>query len=318
MKLKKILLLPVWIVGGVLGTAALGLVALNLLKKPIYRDYYNVESKVAELPPFKDGYVHQGTSGFVEDGKNYYVTCGYMADKVSSSRVYVVDEDENRKYIELKNPDNSNFLGHTGGITCNANGITYLASGDTIYEIPTEILSLKSEVNEFKLTVKHDMQHSCSAISSIGNSIWIAEFHGHEYNCKHEYTTSEGVNHAIAVKYNLADLSKPVEVYSIRDLVQGIAENPKNNDVVLSCSYGLADSHYYLYNTSNYETLEGKTLFDCQVKAFINPYNDIKAPAMSEDLEYFNGKVITAQESGSKKYIYGIFFFDKYIHSLDI
>lgn len=318
MKLKKILLIPVWIVCGVAGVALLTIGGLNLLKFAIYSDYYDVQEHVAKLPPFGDGYVHQGTSGFVKDEKNYYVTCGYMADKVSASRVYTVDEDGNRKFIELKNEDGSNFLGHTGGITCNANGITYLASGDAIYEIPSDILSLNSDVNEYKLTIKHEMQHSCSAISSINDYLWIAEFHGHEYNCKHEYTTSEGVNHAIAVKYNISDLTKPVEVYSIRDLVQGIAENPKNNDVVLSCSYGLADSHYYSYNTSNFETLEGQTLFGCQVKAFVNPYKDIKAPAMSEDLEYFNGKIITAQESGSKKYIYGIFFFDKYIHSLDI
>lgn len=315
---KKLLFIPLFVLGGVVALVGVVLGGLNIFKYAIYSEYYKVQEHVAKLPPVKDGYVQQGASAFEEDGKKFYVTCGYMADKVSSSRIYVVDENNNRKHIDLKEANGSNFLGHTGGITCNKNGITYLASGDNLYEIPTEVLSLKSEVSEFKLESKHEMQHACSAVSSIGDEIWVAEFHGHEYVCEHEFESSDGVNHAIAVKYNVSDLTKPLEVLSVRDLVQGIAQNPENNDIVLSCSYGLADSHYYVYNETNVEILEGQTLFDCQVKTLVNPYHVVKAPAMSEDLEYFDGKVVTAQESGSKKYLFGIFFGDKYIHELAI
>lgn len=314
---KKWLFIPLICVGGLVATVFTGIGVLSLLKYPIYKDYYRIEQKVAQLPTFRDGYVHQGTSIFEEDGKPYYITCGYMSDKKSASRIYVTDENNNRKYIDLLNADGSNFLGHTGGVTCNKNGITYVASEDSLYEVPNSVLSLSSDVTSYKLEVEHKMNHSCSAVSSIDDVLWIAEFHGHEYVCEHEYQTSEGLNHAIAVKYNVSDLTKPIEVYSIRDLVQGVSQNLDNKEIVLSCSYGLANSHYYLYNDSNVEILEGKTLWDCQVKALVNPYKDIKGPAMSEDLEYYNGRIITAQESGSRKYIFGIFFGDKYIHALD-
>lgn len=314
---KKAIFIPLIVVGGIVVAALATIGILNASKFLIYKNYYSIESKVAELPPFGDGYVQQGTSVLEENGKPYYVTCGYMSDKKSASRIYIVDGDNNRKHIELKNADGSNFLGHTGGITCNNNGITYLASGDSVYEIPSSVLSFKSDVSEFKLEVEHKLEHSCSAISSLGDFVWIAEFHGHEYVCKHEYQTSIGTNHAIAVKYNITDFATPLEVISIRDEVQGITQNPDNEEFVLSCSYGLKDSHYYMYNNSNIETLNGQELFGLQVKAFTQPYKDIKGPAMSEDLEYYKGKVYTAQESGSKKYIFGIFFGDKYIHALD-
>lgn len=314
---KKWLFIPLIVLGGIVATAATAVGVLNLLKYPIYIDYYRIENKVAKLPKFSDGYVHQGTTVFEENEKPYYVTCGYMTAKGAASRIYITDEHNNRKHVELKNPDGTNFVGHTGGISSCKNGKTYLASGSSIYEIPTSELSLSSNVNEIKLEKEYKMNHSCSCISCIDDFVWIAEFRGHEYVCTHEYQTSEGKNHAIAVKYNINDLTKPLEVYSVRDLVQGITQNPDNKEVVLSCSYGLADSHYYLYNESNVETLSGQTLWDCPVKAFVNPYRTVKAPAMSEDLEYYKGKVYTAQESGSKKYIYGILFGDKYIHSLD-
>ena len=44
---------------------------------------------------------------------------------------------------------------------------------------------------------------------------------------------------------------------------------------------------------------------------------EIKGPAMGEDLDYYNGKVITLTESASNKYIFGKLFFANDIVALD-
>ena len=45
-------------------------------------------------------------------------------------------------------------------------------------------------------------------------------------------------------------------------------------------------------------------------------YKEVKGPAMGEDLDYYNGKVITLTESASDKYIFGKLFFANKITSL--
>ena len=56
----------------------------------------------------------------------------------------------------------------------------------------------------------------------------------------------------------------------------------------------------------------------CLLYYLNNCLNEIKGPAMSEDLDYYDGKVITLFESACDKYIFGKFFFANKIVSLDI
>ena len=98
--------------------------------------------------------------------------------------------------------------------------------------------------------------------------------------------------------------------------MQGICFTP-DGQVILSTSYGLADSHYYLYNESDAilseYVLDGAPVYylvDCQL--------ELKGPAMAEGLDWYKGKLLTLTESASDKYVFGKFFFAYNIVALDI
>ena len=107
----------------------------------------------------------------------------------------------------------------------------------------------------------------------------------------------------------------PIEVYSIRNKVQGFAVSD-TGDIYLSTSYGLTSSTYYKYPatslTKTDEVFEG-----APVSYLDGEYTTLTGPAMSEDLDYSNGKLICYTESACNKYIFGKFFFAYYFFELD-
>ena len=123
------------------------------------------------------------------------------------------------------------------------------------------------------------------------------------------------MHYAIISRYKLDDLSAPDKIYSIRNKVQGACFTP-DGKVFLSTSYGLADSVYYVYNESD-AVDTGLTLDGAPVFLLDNCIKEIKAPAMAEDVDYYNGKIITLTESASDKYIFGKFFFANKIFALE-
>ena len=111
-------------------------------------------------------------------------------------------------------------------------------------------------------------------------------------------------------------LSKPNKIYSIRDKVQGFCITPEGK-IVLSASYGITNSIFYVYNEAD-AVDSGLTFLDAPVYYLTNHLKEIQAPAMSEGLDYSEGKIYTMYESACDKYIFGKFFFANYIVSLDI
>ena len=85
--------------------------------------------------------------------------------------------------------------------------------------------------------------------------------------------------------------------------------------MILSTSWGLADSHYLVYEEAA-ATPIGETFCGAEVYALGNCLRDVKGPAMAEGLDYMDGKVITLTESASNKYIFGKLFFANQIVGL--
>ena len=104
-------------------------------------------------------------------------------------------------------------------------------------------------------------------------------------------------------------------VCSTRGLVQGMCIT-SDSRLVLSTSYGLAASHLYVYDMAKaskgeYEINETTVpiyYFDsaCLI-------DTIKAPPMSEEILYENGKILIITESASDKYIFGKFTTGKHL-----
>ena len=306
--IPKVLLIILIVIIGLVVTVIGG---LNLAKFAIYYNYYSIESSVCKNPGLSDGFVCQGIA--FADENNKFLVSGYMKDN-SNSRIYVTDEDNNSYYV-LLTKDGKSFTGHVGGIATTYEYV-YLANDNKIYTIELEKILSSSEGDSIDVGDGIEVNNQASFVYTDEKHLYVGEFHnGNKYVTDHPYETKEGMHYAIVTKYNLSDLTKPLMVYSIRDKVQGICFTP-DGKVIMSTSYGLTNTVYYVYDenlaTKSEYTLDGADVYyleDCIYK--------FNGPAMGEDLDFYNGKIITLTESASDKYLFGKLFFANKIVSLD-
>ncbi len=298
-------------VATILSLVILVLGGLNVAKYAIYSDYYSYREAVCINPGLNDGFVHQGIC--VDDESGKIVLSGYMDDH-SASRLYVTDTENNSYYISLSK-DNKAFTGHCGGVAISGNTV-YIATDDAMHLLSRDVLLNAKNGDTLNIQQTIPTNNQASYIYADNNYLYIGEFHdGEKYVTNHPYETPDGLYHAIISRYNLNDLTKPDRVYSVRDKVQGILF--AEGKIVLSTSYGLADSVYYVYNEADCIKSE-HTLDGAPVYYVNNLQNEFTGPAMAEGLDLYNGKVITMSESASNKYIFGKFFFANKIVTLDI
>ncbi len=308
-KIGKILLMTLALI---LALVMLVIGGLNVAKFAIYGDYYSIKDNLCKNPGLGDGFVCQGISAY-EDGKKIFVS-GYMKDH-SASRIYVTDLENNSYYVTVKK-DGEDYDGHLGGIA-NSGDKVYIASDDAINVVSLEALISAKNGESIEITEVIPVNNSASFIYADEDYLYVGEFHdGGAYVTNHPYDTPDGLYHAIVSRYTYADLTSPDKIYSIRDKVQGICFTP-DGKVVLSTSYGLADSVYYVYNEA--EAIKSEHILDGAPVYYLNGcVKEFKGPAMAEGLDYLDGKVITLTESASNKYIFGKFFFANKIVTLDI
>ena len=311
--LRKIAKIALIALSSIVGLVLLALGGLNVAKFIIYDDYYEIEDAVCKNPGLSDGFVCQGIAASESNG--VILVSGYMNDG-SASRVYVTTTDNEARYV-LLHKNGESFTGHAGGIAT-ANGRVYIASGKRIYTLSlTELLTAdKGDVIEIGEGIK--VNNSASFVYTDDKFLYVGEFHdGGAYTIVgHENQTSEGMHYAICTKYALHDLTTPVAVYSIRNKVQGICFTPTGK-VVMSTSYGLASSVYYVYDLTK-STYSGKTFDGAPLYYIDRLEKTLEGPAMAEGLDYYEGKIITLTESASNKYVFGKFFNARHIVSLDL
>ncbi len=313
--MKKILKLALKIalaaLAGILALVILVLGVLNVAKFMIYSEYYSAKDNLCKNPGLSDGFVCQGICSV--DGTDKILVSGYMKDK-TPSRVYVTNTDNDSYYVELSR-SGKEFTGHAGGISMNGDTV-YIANGSRLYSFPLTALLDASEGQTVEIGEGVEVNNSASFCYADDKYVYVGEFHdGGKYVTEHPYETAEGTHYAIVSRYTHDDLTAPDKIYSIRDKVQGICFTP-DGKVVMSTSYGLKDSHYYVYNEADArdsgEVLDGAPVYyleECQ--------KDVKGPAMAEGLDYLDGKIITLTESASDKYIFGKFFFANKIVAIE-
>ncbi len=296
----------------ILSVIVIVLGGLNIAKFFIYSDYYSLKTDICTNPGLSDGFVCQGICADEENNKIF--VSGYMKDN-SASRVYITDINNNSYYVKLTS-DGEDFTGHAGGISLYKDTV-YLADDEHLYTFPLTSLTNAENGDTVDIGKGTPVNNQASFCYADENYVYVGEFHdGGAYITNHPYETPDGTYYAIVSRYSHDDLEHPNKIYSIRNKVQGICFTP-DGKVVLSTSYGLADSVYYVYNES--EAVDsGKTFYDAPVYYLTECIQEIKGPAMAEGLDYFDGKVITLTESASDKYIFGKFFFANKIIGFDI
>lgn len=296
----------------VLGLAVLAVAVLNVAKFALYREYYSIKSDICVNPGLNDGFLCQGIAASEEN--DLILVSGYMRDH-SASRIYAVDSFDSFHYVELMQGEKA-FTGHTGGVATSG-GMVYIASDDRIFTFPLEDVVLAESGAKVDIGEGIEVNNQSSFVYTDDTYLYVGEFHnGKKYNVVgHEIETAEGMHYAICSVYNLNDLTTPIRVYSIRNKVQGICFTP-DGKVIMSTSYGLTDSIYYVYDLSA-ATDSGKTMDGAPLYYLDHLEREIKGPAMSEGLDYRDGKVITHTESATSKYLFGKLFFANKIVGLE-
>ena len=310
---KKIGKIALIVLLSIIGFVVLVWGGLNLAKFAIYSEFYSIKTDVCENPGLSDGFVCQGIT-YVEEEEKILVS-GYMADK-SASRIYVTDSNNDSYYVTLKKSNGKDFKGHAGGIAYYGDKV-YVADGDAIHILSLSALLSAQNGDAVTVTEKIPVHNQASFIYADETYVYVGEFHdGGAYVTDHPYDTPNGTNYAIVERFTHDNLTAPNKVYSIPNKVQGFCMTPEGK-MVLATSYGLADSHYYVYDESE-ATDSGLTFEGAPVYFLGECERDVRGPAMAEGLDYMDGKIVTLTESASNKYIFGKFFFAFKIFALDI
>ena len=294
----------------------------NLAKFAIYSDYYSIKTDVCKNPGLSDGFVCQGICVYEQQEK--ILVSGYMADG-SPSRIYVTDADNDCYYVSIAYASGKVFTGHSGGIAISGDS-AYISSGEKIYAVP--LLSIFSAENGDTVNISKiiPVNNRASFIYADEDYIYVGEYHdGKSILSNHPYKTPDGMHYAIVTRYLAEDVEKyhknnnpvlnPDKIYSVRNNVQGICFTPDGR-IVLSTSYGINDTVYYVYD-ENDATDSGNVLDGAPVYYLYNHIQKTQAPAMGEDLDYYDGRIITLTESASNKYIFGKLFFANTIVALE-
>ncbi len=302
------------ILAAVLALVILVIGGLNIAKFALYPDYYAIKTDICKNPGLSGGFVCQSVCAYEEGGK--FLVSGYMKDGVSASRIYVTDKDNNSHYVSVM-LEGKAFAGHADGIAYNGD-TAYLVCDGAIHVLSlSDILNAKNgDEVEIKEVIALDNNGGASVYTD-GTYLYVGEFHdpATPYIMNNPYETPDGTYNAIIARFTFDDLTTPDKIYSVRNQVQGICFTP-DGKVVLSTSYGLADSYYYVYNESD-AVDSGLTRDGVPVYFLCEPTQVVKGPAMSEGLDYYDGKIITLTESASDKYIFGKFFFADKIVALE-
>ena len=311
------------IVGTAIGLAILLWLAGSLGKFAIYNEYYKMESNVCVNPGLGDGFVCQGVAAAESHGK--ILVSGYMDDD-TNSRIYVVDIETNEYYhVKLTRNGGELYNGHAGGIA--TSGVyVYVANGSKLYAFNINSLLSAKDGETVDIGSGVPVNTAASYVFCDENYIYVGDFHHTEGSYLKEHTLDSGkVVNGIVSRYTHRAIRAsdgetaptPDLIYTVPAKVQGICFTP-DGQIVLSTSYGRFNSSYfYVYNQSDC-TDSGETLNGVPVYTLGEYTNKIKAPTMSEDLDWYDGKVITVYESASNKYFFGKLFFADDVNALDI
>lgn len=307
---KKVSKIISRVLGILVGVVAVILILFSVGERVLFSSFYAKAEKEMKTPGVWDNFVQQGLDYVEEDG--LYLTCGYMSKK-TASRVYVFDDKGKSRYVELQNADGTPYMGHTGGIAHYGDNV-YITGSDGL-----DVFSLKDILEGSAAKMKGEVKtYNDPAYCHIYNGmIYVGSFYragNYETPESERLTTPSGdKNMSIVTIFELSSdsqfgIKEDVKcVYSTRGLVQGMCITPDSR-LVLSTSYGLAASHLYVYDINatsqgSYE-INGKTVpiyyFDSD-----NLVKTVKAPPMSEELLYRDGKIYIMTESASNKYIFG-------------
>lgn len=296
----------------VLATVVILLTLLYLGVTAIYFEFFSHAEGKFLVPGLDSPFVQQGFD--YVDTENVYLVSGYMNDD-TASRIYIRQDGSDTRFVELKNMDGSDYLGHAGGI-CHNGRYVYLAGDGGL-----EVLTLDDVLDGGYATIigRIETGFDISYCSFYNGYLLAGEFYragNYETDPSHWQTTPDGtVNPALitvlrgdeTAAFGVAPV--PVAAISVPEQVQGICFTGAD-ELVLSTSYGFANS-YLTYHRVDAGYAGRVQLSGTEVPLLYldgTTRTDLVAlPPMSEEIVYRDGKIYIMCESASNKYIFGKF-----------
>ncbi|MBO4411887.1 MAG: hypothetical protein J5794_06870, partial [Lachnospiraceae bacterium] len=282
--------------------------------KVLYPEFYSKAEKAADIPDLWKDFVPQGVTAV--EGSDETIICGYMPGS-QNSRIYRISADGTVVRILLVKEDGSAYTGHAGGLTA-AGEYIYISNASTIFVLSADSVLRAANDSTVQFIGSFVVPCRSSFCSSDGKMLYVGEYHAPGYSTEesHRIATKSGTYQAMVFGYRLssdgtfgiADTEVPDVAYAVCDEVQGFAMLPDGTAVV-SCSAGLNSSKIKAYRTSGFsDTIfaqDGEALELCVLDS-AREVSVLKAPHMSEDLDYRNGKLYVNFEAGAKKFGGGI------------
>ena len=293
-------------------------IGLNVYTKIPAAEALIQSRKGFKIPYTHKGYVAQGLSYDKASG-NFYLT-GYMKDG-SASPIFSVNK-KSKKLVNavfMANQDGSEFHGHAGGLSV-MNGKIYVAGSEDgcLYVFSQAEVDAAPKGSSVEYTEIVDLGKNLSpvlpAYTTVSDGmIFAGEFYRpevYETPEKHQVQTEAGLQHAIAVGYEVnGRLATPAVVYSVPDQIQGMCF--ARNEIYLTTSWGLGLSAVYVYNRKDIAQSGTKEVSGHVVPLYNLTLENMKdywvLPPMAEEIEFVDGRFYVSNESASNKYVFGKF-----------
>lgn len=298
----------------------------------LYHDFFGKNSqKEFATPGISDDFVQQG---FCVAKDDVMFVSGYMKGK-KPSRIYIVDsndKDAEPSYVQLKDTNGQYTTTHAGGISVYSDKVYVCKSEGNpatiqVYSL-TEILSAKKG-GDVVAKDEFAVKNNASFCHVENGNLYVGEFFmKNKFDTKdeHKVETPAGDKHsamiyAYALKPDgtLVD-SQPIGRISIPDKIQGMTF--AGDKIVLSCSYSLLTSKFYVYDLNKASVpyimpLAGRNIPTMYLDSSCL-IDTIYAPPMAEEIVYHNGRLFALNESACNKYIFGKLLRAKYVWSIKI
>ena len=307
--IKKIVLTALIVLAALASLYALFVLVANPI---FYKEFYASAEKVQTIPDLWGGFVPQG----VTTVKGKTLICGYVSS--GASRIYLL-ENNSSKRLYLSTESGGVYDGHAGGVTSNGKYV-YISNASKIFVLSAEdILKAKNEGN-VAIIGRFEVPVRSSFCSCDGKYLYVGEFHrdGYETNETHAVKSEDGDYQAMIFAYEISPeepfgvKTEPCAAYAVCDEVQGAAF--EGGAAALSVSYGLKSSEIRLYDASGEpdgEFMLGEGKLPLFILDAHREKRTVKAPHMSEDVEFRNGKLLIAFEGGVLKYGGGLLPFSE-------
>ena len=186
------------------------LLALHVITPLASIDFFVNSDPEYVTPGIYEGLVPQGYAYIGE--KDVYLQCGYMADGVSASRIYVTNATDTRDtfFVELYTADGQPYTGHTGGLT-SYSGIVWLTNDgegdDNCMWVFTLAELLEAKDGKVILKTKFQPESRAACCFADGEYLWIGEFNdGEKYVAKESHAFGE--NNALICAYEIDTASE--------------------------------------------------------------------------------------------------------------